>query len=210
MITEWDVYTSFRRAQAIAKDKPYRLPKNWESFKLKMSKQNDEWLYKATVWFNTKYVNIDIDEYMLCGFELWKGFTYKHFCDSRVINLYIEKDKIKKRKMQITHEEIDKSFVNIENWLKDQPLRSGYTQLQNLCKFREGEIRCVIGLYNRGLVDTMTLTYCLNKRYLIMSDDERLLMPYISQRYRELQESLLLVKGYINQKEIELDERARG
>lgn len=205
MITEFDVYAAFRRAQADANGRGYRLPKDWPAFQAKMTKQNGEWLYKAMVHFNTIHNNVNLDQYMACGFELWKGFTYKHFSDSRVIGLYIEKDKIKKRKMQSTIDEIDKSFEFMVGYLSDKPKRPGYTQLQNICKLRDGEVRTIINMYNRNEVDTTTIVYCLTKQYLIMTDDERALMPYISQRFRELSENLKDVMPYMRQKESELD-----
>lgn len=207
MITEFDVYAAFRRAQADANGRGYRLPKDWTAFQAKMTKQNAEWLYKAMVYFNTTYNNVNLDQYMACGFELWKGFTYKHFCDSRVIGLYIEKDKIKKRKMESSFDVIDRSFDYIVSYMSDKPKRPGYSQLQNFCKLRDGEVRTIINTYNRNEIDTMTMMYCLVKRFIIMSDDERVLMPYISQRYRELQENLKDVMSYIRQKEIDLNER---
>ncbi len=209
MITEFDVYAAFRRAQANANDRGYRLPKNWNSFKERMNKKNSEWLYKATVYFNTTYSNVNIDEYMACGFELWKGFTYKHFCDPRVIELYIQKDKIKKRKLSSSKEEIENSFSFISNYLNEKPSRPGYTQLQNFCKFRNGEVREIINMYNRSKVDSLTVTYCILKRYIVLTDDERALVPYISQRYRELVENLQPVLEFIKNKEVELDEGTR-
>ncbi|KFZ25552.1 MAG: hypothetical protein KQ78_02240 [Candidatus Izimaplasma bacterium HR2] len=205
-ISDYDVYCAFRRAQANAAGRGYRLPQDWGSFKEKMAKQNSEWLYKATVYFNTTYSNIDLDGFMSCGFELWKGFTYKHFCDRRVLELYIQKDKIKKRKLESTHVEITNSFKFIEEYLTNKPHRSGYSQLQNFCKFREGEVRNIISIYNRGKIDTMTIMYCLVHRYLIMTDDERTLMPYISQRYRELSENLKSVMEFIKEEELKLNE----
>ena len=209
MTSDFDVYAAFRRAQANANGRGFRLPKDWESFKGKMNKQNGEWLYKATMYFNTTYSNVDLDAYMSCGFDLWKGFTYKYFCDQRVIELYIQKDKIKKRKLRATTDEIEKSFVVISRYLEDKPIRPGYSQLQNFCKFRDGEVKNIINMYNRGHVDSMTLTYCMFRRYLVLTDDERVLMPYISQRYRELIESLQTVIEFIKTKEIELNERTR-
>lgn len=210
MISEFDVYCAFRRAQADANNRGYHLPKKWDTFLSKMNKKNAEWLYKAMVHFNTTYSNVDINEYMACGFILWKGFTYKHFCDRKVIDLYIQRDKIKKRKMEMSYDEIEKSFDNIKYYLDNKPIRSGYTQLQNFCKFRDGEVRIIINKYNQNEVDSLTLVYCISKSYIVLTDDERALIPYISQRYRELNENLQPILEFVKQKERELDERNGG
>jgi hypothetical protein len=205
MITEYDVYCSFRRAQSLKNNKAYRLPKDWEAYNAKMNTANAQWLYKLTVYFNTTYSNLNMDEYMNCGFELYPKFTYKNFFDSRVLNLYIEKDKAKKRRTEVAQHEIDDTFANIKEFLDTQPAREGYSQLQSYCKFRDGERRVIINMYMRGLVDTMTLVYCIKKRYLILTDDERPLVPYVSQRYRELVDKLCDVQVYIGRKESELN-----
>lgn len=210
MVTEFDVYCAFRRAQANASGRGFRIPKDWKSFSEKMNKHNGECLYKMTMYFNTTYQNVDLDGYMTCGFELWKGFTYKHFCDNRIIEAYIQKDKIKKRKLNASKEEIEKSFEFISKELEGRPVRKGYRQLQNYCKFRDGEIKSIINTYNRGNVDMLTLTYCIRMKYVVLSDDERAMVPYISQRYRELLENLEPVWDFVREKENELDEKTRG
>lgn len=207
MITEQDVYFAFRKAQANANDRGFRMPKDWDAFLAKMSEQNRNWLRQATIYFNTKYSNIDLDRYMECGFEVWKSFSYKHLLHDKVIQLYIQKDKIKKRQMEVTHREIEQTFNNIADYLADKPRRPGYNQLQNFCKFREGELRICINKYVQGEVDVMTLTYCVNRGYIQLTDDERALSPYLVQRYRELIENLKDVKPFIQEKESELDER---
>ena len=206
MITEQDVYFAFRKAQANANDRGFRMPKDWDAFVAKMTEQNRNWLKQATMYFNTKFSNIDLDRYMACGFEIWKGFTYKQFLDDKVINLYISKDKSKKRQSEVTQREIEQSFNNISDFLKEVPRRPGYGQLQNFCKFRDGEVRVCINMYVQGKVDVMTLAYCVNRGYIQLTDDERALSPYLVQRYRELVENLQDVSGFIAEKERELNE----
>lgn len=206
MVTDQDVYFAFRKAQGNANGRGFRMPKDWGAFLEKMNANNKNWLRQATIYFNTKYSNIDLDRYMECGFEVWKSFTYKHFLDDKVIQLYIQKDKTRKRQMEVSHREIEQSFNAISDYLMDKPRRPGYTQLQNFCKFRDGELRICINMYVQGIVDAMTLTYCVNRGYIQLTDDERALSPYLVQRYRELLESLQDVKGFIKEKERELDE----
>lgn len=206
MITPQDVYFSFRKAQANAKDRGFRMPKDWDAFLLKMSDQNRNWLEQAARYFNTKYSNIDLDAYMTCGFEIWKGFTYKNLLHDKVIQLYINKDKRKKRQLEVSQREIDATFNNIFDFMKDKPMRPGYTELQSFCKFREGEVRFCINMYVQGKVDVMTLAYCVNRGYINLTDDERALSPYLVQNYRDTLDALETVKPFIMGKEKELDE----
>jgi hypothetical protein len=207
MITDLDVYASFRRAQANYKGTGYRLPKDWESHKEKrMTDHNGNQLYKMTSYFNTTYSNINMDRYMACGFELWDAFTYRHFCDPKIINLYMTHDKQRKRKMKASVEEIDVTFEFLKREMGVKPRRDGYGQLQSFCKFRDGNVRLIINTYLKGKIDTMTMTYCIFQRYISLSDDERALTPYIADRYRELVENMQEVKRYIERKEIELNE----
>jgi hypothetical protein len=206
MITEFDVYAAFRRAQANHKGTGYRLPKDWKKHsETKMTDFNRDKLYKMMVHFNTTYSNVDMDKYMACGFQIWSGFTYKHFCDQKIMNLYMQHDKQKKRQMQASVNDVDKTFAYIATRLQSLPRRSGYSQLQNFCKFSDGEVKLCINTYLKGMMDTTTLVYCIYKRYINLTDDERALTPYISERYRELVENMLELKSYIEEKERLLD-----
>lgn len=206
MIKDEDVYFAFRKAQANANGRGFRMPKDFDAWLAKQTPMNREWLQRATIAFNTRFYNINIDMYMACGFEIWKSFTYKNLLHERVIQLYINKDKTKKRKLEVTQREIETTFNNIEDYLQDKPRRPGYNQLQNFCKFREGEVRICINMYVQGKVDVMTLAYCVYRGYIKLTDDERALSPYLVQMYRDILDSLEDVKPFIVQKENELDE----
>jgi hypothetical protein len=206
MITEYNVYYAFRRAQSLAKDRGFRMPKDWDAFKVKMNPHNAQWLKEAAMYFNTTYSNVDLCKYMECGFEIWKGFTYKHFTDKKVIDLYIHKDKVTKRKLEVSRREIETTFNTIADYMVGKERRPGYNQLQNYCKFRTGETRIIINTYVQGKIDIMTLAYCVNRKYIILTDDERAMSPYLVQRYRELMENLQDVKGFIEEMEATLDE----
>jgi hypothetical protein len=208
MITEFDTYAAFRRAQANNKGTGFRLPKDWEKHRTtRMTVFNQEALYKMTVHFNTTLSNIDMDKYMKCGFEVYgTKFSYKNFCDQKILNLYMTHDKNRKRRMIASKDEIDATFKFLKREMGVKPRRDGYGQLQSFCKFRDGEVKFIINTYLKGKVDTMTLTYCIYKRYLSLTDDERALTPYVADRYRELVENMQEVKNYIEHKEMELNE----
>lgn len=206
MIKDQDVYFAFRKAQSNSKNRGFRMPKDFDAFLSKMSPMNREWLQRTTICFNTKWLNIDLEQYMACGFEIWKSFTYKYMLHEKVIQLYIHKDKTRKRKIEVTHRNIETTFYNIYDFLQDKPQRPGYKQLQNFCKFREGEVRTCINMYVRGKIDSVTMSYCVNKGYINLTDDERALSPYLVQKYRDMLDLLEEIKPFIIRKEAELDE----
>lgn len=208
MITELDVFEAFQRAKSKVSGRGFTLPKDWEKYlATKMSKNNAASLYKMMAHFNTTLSNIDMDKYMDVGFQIWpKRFSYNKFCDPKILNLYMSIDKQKKREMNASIEQIDSTFEYLKKEMSTRPKREGYGQLQNFCKFRDGEVRIIINTYLKGKIDAMTLTYCIFRRYLSLTDDERALTPYVADRYRDLVENLQEVKTYIERKEMELNE----
>lgn len=211
MITDFDIYCAYRQAQAEAKNRPYRLPNDWNSQrKNKMSEQNLKWLDEAVIHFNTRFANINLDDYMRCGFELLKTFSYKNFLDSRVIELYIQKDKIKKRKFLSNKKDIVRSLSFIKGVMFNQPLKEGYSALQLFCKIRNGSQRVIIDEYNKNNIDSVTFTYCVYSKYIVLNDLERSLVPYIRENYREIVRTINDLMDFIEEKEKELNDELRS
>ena len=135
MKTDWDVYVCFRHAQSIAKEKGYRLPRDWETFReTRMSVKNREFLIKTVDAFNTKWHNVNLNDYMATGFDLWKNFTYHQFLDTKVIELYKRKAKVKMRKLHIDKETVLESLKFVKNYMSDKENLNGYSKLETYCK----------------------------------------------------------------------------
>lgn len=209
MYTDRDVYVAFRSAQGRANDRGFRLPKSWEDQRNKLTPTNLSFLDNLVGHFNTTFCNIELSRYMDCGFELFKTFSYHNFLDKRVINLYIHKDKVNKRKIETSKTEIIDTFDFLTTETKELPHRPGYSTLQSYCKLRDGEVHNIVNRYMRGGIDTMTLVYCIKKHYITLTDDERAMLPYIVGRYRELLESESEVEAFIKQQEDKLNEQDR-
>ena len=196
MITDYDVYVAFRKAQAYSKNKPYRLPKNWTVFKnSRLSSKNLEFLQKLTDYFNTKWSNICIDDYMQYGFELYKNFSYHQFFKQNVIDLYIEKDKQKKRLFNNLKQSIKKTFDYLDT-LKINP-KNGYTVLQHYCKLKDDNLKCIITDYIQNKINPLVFVYCLYYKYLTLTDIEKENVYYITNNYRELLAKMFKLKSYI-------------
>ena len=186
MYTEEDIYVMFRKAQSIYASRPYRLPKDFNSFLLnRMSKINRESLIIITKWFNSKWKNINPLDFFGYGFDLMgKKFTYCKFFDNRVHNFYITRDKIKKRDLEITREQITKSIAFIKEYMSKQE-KSPVSFWLRYCNLEVDGIKAPIKHYLNNNIDRLVIAWIINKKYLTLSDGDRMLIPLIVDNYRE-------------------------
>ena len=198
MITDYDVYVAFRKAQAFSKNKPYRLPKNWDVFKnSRLSDKNLQFLQTITDYFNTKWSNISIDKYMECGFELFKNFSYHQFLKRNVIDLYIEKDKIRKRIIKQKKSDIRKSFEHIKS-LNLSPIKN-YSVLETYCKLKDNQQKKIIKDYLLNKIDPVLFVYCLYYKFFQLTDIEKELVYNITNNYRKYLVIMFKQKKFIEE-----------
>lgn len=169
MINIEDVYLSFLRARGKFFNRGYRLPKNPKNSIEKIKTKNEK-NYKnlktITLWFNTKWQNIDIEEYFNCGFELYKSFSYYKFLDDNIIKLYIQKDKIKKYEDNINKKEILNSFKFIKNY----NVKNNLKDLKEYCLVKDGYEPLIIKEYVKNNINLIVLMYCVLKKYLSLEN----------------------------------------
>lgn len=195
MILECDVYSDFRKAQAESKNRPYKLPKDWDShFNNRMSKKNQEALVLATKYFNTKWNKIDVFRFMQCGFELLKTFSYTQFFDTRIISLYIQKDKHIKRDAKMTKEGVIDSLKFIKTYMKDNDILS----ISRYCMIEKENMRIVIRHYIDNKINKYFVVWLISMRVLNLTDDERAQVPYIIEQYRNILSKLKGSEDFLN------------
>ena len=132
MIETWDVYVAFRKAQANFNNRPYRLPKDWVKHFTNMSKANQEAMFLAAERFNTRWSNINMEKYLSVGFDLiGKGFTYTRFFDTRVMSLYMERDKMQKRNLVLNKAEIVKSGSFVVKYMEGRGFLKEYARIRD-------------------------------------------------------------------------------
>lgn len=192
MYDEQYVYIVFRRAQANFHNRPYRLPKDWNKhFNERMSKKNREALTIATKYFNTKWRNIDMERFFATGFDLFgKGFTYVRFFDPKVMALYMERDKMHKRNLDLQKA----SFVKSAKFVKN---KWGSGRLKHYARTRIGYESVPIRDYVRGDIDQFFLAWLIREKYLILEDVDRVQIPYIVEKYREYLSKLDEMKDFV-------------
>jgi hypothetical protein len=182
-----EIYKNFRKAQASYNNRGYRLPKNFEThFNTKLSDKNREILSLTTKYFLTKWRNINQFEYFLCGFELYKGFSYHQFFDQKVMTLYITKDKNKKRKLKMVSADLQKSKNFVLNYIKENNIKS----LKAYGQMKEGEVSLPVQHFTHNFIDKFFLVKLINKGIVVLTDSDRIQVPYIIDQYREIQEEM--------------------
>ena len=205
MVSDWNVYVCFRHAQAQAKGKPYRLPKDWETFKeTRMSANNKRFLNQTVLFLNTKWHNVNLNDFMETGFELWKNFSYHQFQDTKVIELYKRKAQVHMRKLRIDKETVLTSLKYIKKYMSDKENLNGYSKLETYCKLKDGHCHIVYQDYIQGKIDNLTMTFLLFKRYLKLGDTERGNMTVFMNNYRELVESMKELQKFIEKAELSI------
>jgi len=189
-----NIYQEFRRAQAHANNRGYRMPKDFDKhFNTKMSEKSREVLSLITKFFNTKWQNIDPYGFFECGFELFKSFTYTQFFDPRVINLYVQRDKNHKREMNINKQEISYSLNFVKEFITDNNIKD----INEYGKLRDGNINLAVKHYLDNKIDKYLMVYLISMGIIKLTDDDRVLIPYIVEHYRDCLVQLDRMKGVV-------------
>jgi len=187
MIEIQDVYISFRQAQSRCLGRPYRIPKNWDSVWQRMSKKNVECLELIMKAFNTRWQNIDMDNFFDCGFKLHgKSFTYTKFFDRRVLSLYIENDKQTKRQNTNIKESHLNGLEFIHKWMDTRHNRDDISLFKHYCMLTDNGVRAPIKHFIMNRISKYTLVWLIKNKYLVLEDNERNMIPLIVENYRKL------------------------
>ena len=190
-----DVYYAFRKAQADHFSRGYRMPKDFEThFNEKFKEQNKKKLIKITGYFITKWQSIDPYQYFLCGFQLYdKRFSYMKFLDEKIILLYKQRDKNKKREVRVTKQGLIESAVFVKKWLKQNDLET----LDDYIHKREGHRNVAVEHYLKNKIDASFLVFLIGKG-MILTDSERSDLPYIQTNFRKLKFNLEDMKEFLS------------
>lgn len=177
MITEKQIYETFRKEQGNFLNRGYRLPKDWDSHWAKMKENDKKALQMIAMFFNTKWRDIDISRYFESGFFVFKHkFTYAKFFDNRIIKDYVMKDKAKKMNLDQVKRDFEKSLKFV--------IQFGM-KIPDYVRQKEGELSLPVAHYIQDKIDGSFLSYLLMKGLLKLNETERSRCPYIEAKYRE-------------------------
>lgn len=186
MITDWDIYVAFRKAQADFLSRPYRLPKNWEKFKERMTDKNLDALDLATKKFNGTWHKIDPEKYFEAGFKLFgKKFTYIKFFEKKVMQKYISQDKMFKRDMTLSKKALVDSAKFVKRYMSTKDVNPRISLVRQYTVLQEGSMNLPVYHYIQGKIDQFFLVWLMRRGLVKITDDERAHIPYIVERYRE-------------------------
>lgn len=189
-----DIYYYFRKAQSESKSRGFRMPKDFDShLEKKFTEKNKEALLLATKYFNTKWINVDPYRYFKCGFELFKTFSYVMFFKSKVLKLYVEKDKNVKREMSVNKKQIAESVKFIKRYMKKNEI----FMFDDYLAKRDGNRRVAIDHYMQNKVDKFLIVYLIKTGKLSLTDNDRAYMPYVVQQFREISEKVNEINGFL-------------
>lgn len=190
------VYVQFRKAQAEANNRGYRIPKDFEKhLNERMSDKNKNTLILVTSWFLTKWKEIDPYRYFQCGFELFKTFTYHHFTNPKILKLYIQKDKNLKRYNRLSKKRIIESLRFIKRFMSEKGISSFGIYCLTFDKNRSLPVKH----YLENKIDKFFMVWLIKERMVMPTDDERALMPYIVESYREVVDKLDNIKNFLEE-----------
>lgn len=210
MLDEQDIYICFRTVQGSVLNRPYRIPKDWNNhFENKMKPEQRETLRKMKRYLATTWSNVDLEKYFMCGFELYKGFSYHQFFNPQVINLYITKQKNLKRKCS----NIKADFVESAKYVKKKMIELKINTLKEYCGLKNGFQYLAVEDYIKGKINQYFFGYliysgCLSRN--VFDDDQ---IQEIVQKWSNLRNEIIdnisffkKVKGGIENMSIQHDE----
>ena len=178
-----ETYVQYRRAQAFINNRGYRIPKDFEKhFNTKLTEKNREILSMVTKYFMTRWSGIDAYEYFVCGFTIFKGFTYHQFFDRKVMTMYVTKDRNKKRSLKLVHEKMEESKKFVLDYIKENGLKSvkEYGDLR-----KQSELVCIHHYLHNRICKFLLVSF-ISKGVVKLNDDDRTKIPYIVTQYREI------------------------
>jgi hypothetical protein len=156
---------------------------------------SDEYLESLDILsrrFSTVWANIEPSIYFDCGFEIFgERFCYLSFFDQRITRLYIIKDKNKKLNINFSKKELVDSAKFVLKYIQDNQIRS----FGVYCLSRD-RYALPVQHYIKNEISPHFLVWLLKERYFRLDDNDRAVVPYILQNYKEIYQKLDEVKDF--------------
>ena len=148
MYNEYDVYKVFKEVENEEKGKTTKILSE-DGFYKRVSDNSKDALRQAAGLFNTKFSNIELRDYIRCGFSHFKGFNYDKMFRDIVLSEYIARDSRKKRDTQepLTKIMSDLKFINrpLEDYIREM----------------DGTQRVIINDYLLNRIGSTVIAYCV-------------------------------------------------
>jgi len=185
MITPKQVFLS------LYKIKKMKLPKE-------LSETDKVHLKAIAVNFNTVWHNINLEDFIKCGIEVYgNSFDLKDFFDRKVLETYISNDKYKKWYKRIN---IKDSFYNSLNFVRSYMKKNDIKTLSEYCSYTENGRKVIINHHIRdNKVCRYFLIYMYHTGMLKLNNDDWSLLQHIRNNYKEISNELNILNGRKNE-----------
>lgn len=186
MYTRYEIYKAFKEVENEVKGKTIKILEE-SNYSNRMSDDTYDALRQCADLFNTKYTNVDLKEYIRCGFHHFKSFNYDKMFRDIVLNEYIARDSRTKRN---TEETISKILSDLK--YISRPLES-------YIKESDGYQKVMIKDYLLNKIGSTVLTYCIWRNIYIPTDMEWEYLSTIKNNYPLFEKNVVKFAGLIDQ-----------
>lgn len=186
MYTRYEIYKAFKEVENEVKGKTTKILEE-SNYSNRMSDDTYDALRQCADLFNTKYTNVDLKEYIRCGFHHFKSFNYDKMFRDIVLNEYIARDSRTKRN---TEETISKILSDLK--YISRPLES-------YIKESDGYQKVMIKDYLLNKIGSTVLTYCIWRNIYIPTDMEWEYLSTIKNNYPLFEKNVVKFAGLIDQ-----------
>jgi len=208
MITELDVYKSFRSVQSSIKGSGYRLPKDWVKFfteRLTVNQQQN--LTRASKYFSTAWESIDMNRYFECGFELFPKFSYHMFFNDKVMQLYIRRDKIIKADIMNMKSDIINSSKFVYHYMQDKEYANLFS---DYCMLSVDEQHVMIDHYMKNKVTGYFVSWMIAEgNFNVYAGGYESTLTHIVKNYRTMLKALTGERWFLDSIKDKLSENRR-
>lgn len=187
MYTLQDIYYFYRREQAFANNRGFRMPKDFDFYlKKRLTPKNRESLELVTKYFNTKWRSIDPSVYFRKGFEIYKNFGYHQFFNRCVIERYIEDDRDRKRAIKMESKKMLESSIFVKGFMKENQI----TSLGVYAKSKDNGVSLPVRHYMINKIDPFFLVWLIKEGMFVPDDVDMPYMNYILTEQRNIIDKL--------------------
>ena len=185
MYSIYDVYVIFKEIEGEVKGKTIKVLGE-DCYENRMSPDSLDALRQCADLFNTRYSNIDLREYIRCGFHHFKSFNYDKMFRDIVLKEYIARDSRTKRNIEEPISKIlsDLKYIN--------------RSLDTYTKEMVGYERVILKDYTLNKIGSTVITYCIWRNIFIPTDAEWEYLDTIKNNYPLFEKNVVKFAGLID------------
>ena len=185
MYTRYEIYKAFKEVENEVKGKSTKILEE-NTYSNRLSEDTLDAMRQCADLFNTRYANIDLKDFIKCGFYHFKSFTYDKMFRDIVLSEYIARDSRTKRD---TEEPISKILSDLK--YINRPLDKYVNEF-------DGHQKVVIKDYLLNKIGSTVLTYCIWRNIYRPSDAEWEYMSTIKNNYPSFEKNVVKFAGLID------------